>query len=360
MVVLLRSTDGNPDSRYEKYVNFLDNNNKHYLCVCWDRNLNKIDDDKHIYFHHEAFYGGGVSNFKNLILFNIFIFHLLLKRRKHISIIHAADFDTVIPAVIMKLLLGKRLIYDIYDWYIDSRSIHNVILKSFVLFWEWIAIKCADRVIICEPERSKQIVFTPRHLWILPNIPDFDSKQVRLPKNKNLIVAYVGILGKDRGLEKIIKYSKEHAGVHLYIGGFGPLSTLLDDVNMYPNIKYYGKVSYVDAIQIMNTADLIYAVYEKTNPNHLLAAPNKYYEGLYLSKPIITTKGTIVGDKVEKFDTGYTIEESYEDLVELFDTITERDLILKSDNSQRLWNEKYSRYTINFLSKVYLPFVERY
>ena len=107
----------------------------------------------------------------------------------------------------------------------------------------------------------------------------------------------------------------------------------------------------------MRQSDLIYAVYEKSNPNHILAAPNKYYEGLYLGKPIITTEGTIVGEKTIKYNTGFCIQETYSDLQNLFKTIN-RDMINeRSINAFKLWEKSYSTYTQTFLKSKYLAFL---
>ena len=108
-----------------------------------------------------------------------------------------------------------------------------------------------------------------------------------------------------------------------------------------------------------NSADLVMAVYEKVNKNHILAAPNKYYEGLYLGKPIITTAGTLIGDKTIKYNTGYAIEETYADLESLIDNLSVEDIKIKTKNAQTLWDTKYSTYVSDFLHTVYLPFLMR-
>lgn len=357
MIALLRSTDGNPDSRFQKYIWFLEQNNIPFYSICWDRNLKMTDTESKKFFHKKAYYGEGIKNIFGLIKFNCFLSTELFKNRKKISIIHAADFDTVIPAILMKFFFGKKVIYDIYDWYIDSRCIKNKFLKSIIKYIEFINIKLADRVIICEPERESQIIFKTKKLWILPNIPNF---QHQVPKNDStyeLSISYVGILGYERGLENLIKLSKETPSVKLTIAGFGPLSSLLKDSNNYSNITYLGTVPYDKSLEIMSNSDIIYACYETTNPNHVLAAPNKYYEGLYLGKPIITTEGTIVGDKTKKYNTGYVIKERYEDLKELIQSINYNDLKKKGINAERLWNEKYRFYVADFLTKTYLPFI---
>lgn len=359
-IVLLRSTDGDPDSRFQKYTWFLEKKKIPFWAFCWDRNCKKQDAEQYIYYHKEARYGMRSGNLKKLLGFNFFILRQLIKRRKDISIIHAADFDTVLPAVFMHLLFRKHIIYDIYDWYVDSRGIKNKLVQSVVRFLEFISIKSADYVIICESERQKQILYTPKHLWILPNIPNFPPRVNRPVQNKDITIAYVGILGYERGIENLIKLCQENPLIQLNIAGFGPLADCVKEATSKSNITYYGSVSYEQAITIMESADLIYAVYETSNHNHILAAPNKYYEGLYLGRPIITTKGTLVGKKTTQFNTGYVIGESYDDLSECIHQVSLDDMEVKSSNARKIWNEKYVSYVDDFLTNHYGVYIKHW
>lgn len=362
MIVLLRSTDGNPDSRFEKYVNCLEAKNIPYTSMCWDRKGNKNATRNKLYYKKGSEYGKRYGNIGGLVGFNKFLFKNLWKLRKHYQVIHACDFDTVLPATLMHILCGKKVIYDVFDWYVDSRNIKGI-FKYIIYVIEWINIKCASAVIVCEPERVKQIKFKPSQIWVLPNIPNFSFQMPVHEPNKVLTIGYVGILGAGRCIEHAIRYAKEYIDINLEIGGFGPLESELSDIDKYPNIKYYGSVKYSRALEILNSVDVILACYSKwnadgtPNKNNILAAPNKYYEGLYLAHPIITTKGTIVGDKTIALETGYATGESYEDFCNVIKTITPEKNVKYSTNASRLWNEKYKTYVQDFLESTYLPFL---
>ena len=363
MVVLLRSTDGNPDSRFEKYVDYLDEQKYPYLTICWDRKGVKSDSDKNVYYKKKSGYNQYYGNLTKLIGFNWFILKKLLSYRKRYIIIHACDFDTVLPATFMHLFFRKKVIYDVFDWYVDSRNIKGVI-KYLVYALEWLNIKSASSVIVCEPERIKQIRYKAKQTWILPNIPNFTERLEPHIPNEVVTLGYVGILGEGRCIDHAIRYAKEHSDIKLVIGGFGPMESELQDLERYPNIKFFGTVNYKYALQILNSSDVILACYSKwntdgtLNKNNILAAPNKYYEGLYLAHPIITTKGTIVGDKTVNLKTGYAIEESYEDFCECIKEISKEKNIEYSRNANVLWEEKYSTYVMDFLENTYLPFIK--
>ena len=364
MIVLLRSTDGCPDSRLQKYVDILECHGVEYSTVCWDRNCKMKDCDKNVYYHKKGQYSLGWKNICGLIGFNLFIFKWLIKNRKKIKTIHACDFDTILPAMLFKLLFRCAVIYDIFDWYVDSRNLS--ILKYFVLLLEWGNLKLADVTLICEEERKKQLCTSPRKCWILPNIPNLvQFKQqnfVAESHNWDIIrLSYVGILSCNRGIENILNFVSKHQFKYsLSIAGFGELEGMVKEyAERFENIVFHGAVEYSKGLDIMCNSDLIMAIYELSIPNHIYAAPNKYYEGLFLGKPILTTKGTLVGNKTEMNDTGFVIEDSYDALSLLLDNLTKKEIVLVGKKAEKLWLSKYSAYVDKFMDNYYLPFINR-
>lgn len=363
MIVFLRSTDGNPDSRLQKYTSVLTKEQVPFHAFCWDRSGKFANGKVYTFYHKQAFYGSGLKNVVKLIGFNWFLLKNLIKKRKTYKTIHACDFDTILPGLFMKLFFRKKLIYDIFDWYADSRELRNVFLKSLILFIEFLNIKIADVTIICEEERIKQIQYSPKRLWILPNIPYFQNTENTFTDRLSgrIILSYVGILSRYRGLEKILDFISNNPDIITFeIAGFGELEDMVEKYsNCLKNIHYHGKVSYENGLEIMRKSDLILAIYEKSIPNHIYAAPNKYYEGLYLGKPILTTKGTYVGLKTENNRTGFVIDETIGSIKKFFFQEGLKDsMTMYGKNARRLWEEKYIHYVDTFMQDHYLPFIK--
>lgn len=364
-VILLRSIDLLPDPRVEKYVDFFKEHNIDYILVGWNRSNEVKLKQRTIFFNLSAQYGSGISNLSKLVRFNFFLIRTLLLNVKKYKYIHACDFDTVIPALLIKLLFGKKVIFDIFDWYSDSRVISNNFLSRVIEFLEKKALKYSDYVIICDSERISQLPISIdlRKLKILPNIPVVNSsllsKEDKREEDYYLTISYVGILGVGRGLENLLIVVSKNSNLKLNIAGFGELQNLVEKyANEYGNITYWGKVDYSESISIMKNSDIIAAMYYKINKNHIYAAPNKYFEGLFLGKPIITTMGTSIGNKTEFFFTGFVINESYEALEELLLKIERRKIIEYSENASKLWKDKYENYVSNFMIDEYLKMIE--
>lgn len=363
MVVFLRSLDCQPDPRVQKYCDYLAEANANYHIYCWDRDVKYSDDKLHTYYHKEAGYGGGLKNASGILSFNKFLFKQLYKNRKSYKIIHSCDFDTILPALFFKLFFKKIVIYDIFDWFVDSRHFKNRLIKQFILCVEKLALRLSDAVIICDEERKSQINFTPKQLWILPNIPNFDYSNSfegrgNIKQGNIITLSYVGTMPADRGIDKLLECVKNNPFLELNIAGFGIMDKLVQEYSdQCSNIHFYGTVPYEKGMQIMANSDIIIAIYEKTVLNNVYAAPNKYYEGLYLGKPILTTQGTLVGNHTQKYETGFVIGESQEELNSFFKQQNLASKIIRcGQNAKKIWNEKYCNYVSSFMNQFYLPF----
>lgn len=371
MIYFIRCNDIFSDPRLMKYIKYLSEKKINYQLIGWDRDGIISNKSKNIFFCKKAGYNvGGIKAVYNRILWMWFVLKMLIKEKTNISVIHACDLDTAFPAIIYKMFFNKKIkvIFDIFDWY--SATLYNqgfIVLKVFS-FMEKLCIKHSDYIIICEPERTEQIPFNINKdkLYILPNIPYFSNSSFLIKddiykfNNDKITFSYVGGFSNDRCLLEIIEIAAK-GKINLSIAGFGnkQIQNRLEDLKDSPYIKYWGRVKYEIGLNIMYNSDIIYAMYAKTNPNHLYAAPNKLYESMFLSKAIFSTKGTIVERKINNMGIGYTSEEMEDDILSIIDRINYDDLIIKSKKSHEIWINKYSSYTINFLETDYQSIISK-
>ena len=349
-----------------KYVRYFDQKNIEYKLLGWNRDkVSTIDNKRGIYFNKKAGYNvGGLKAVFNRVRWIIFVLKtLLFKLRADKIIIHACDLDAAFPAVVFKILTKRKVqvIFDIFDWYSDTLyNQKKYILNAFV-FMERLTIKYSDYYILCEEERINQIPYQldETKILILPNIPYFDKVDFLSVTpdysfdNDKITFSYVGVFSEERCIHEIINIAKS-GYINLLIAGFGNtnIEHELSQINSL-NIKYFGKVNYQIGLNIMFNSDIIYAMYAKTNPNHIYAAPNKFYEAMLLGKAIFSTRGIIIQNKISKWKTGVCADDNYIDIKNQILGLNKDEIEKMGLRAYQLWIDKYCSYTENFLNGIY-------
>lgn len=332
-IVLIRSNPVNPYPRLEKTANALQKAGYSVKILAWDRSGNyeareetvSLPDGKapitRIGIKGE-FSGGFKKNLFPLMKFEKFIYSWLIKHKDEYDVIHAYDFDTGFVANHCAKKLKKKLVYDIPDYYVDSHGLKGTFIGKLVQRSENNVINSADATVICTDKRKEQIAGTsPKRLAVLHNTPydrqcgEFDESEFSFDKDK-LKLAYVGILGRARFLDKIAEVVLNRDDCEFHIGGFGEsMEGYFEELNAKDGrIKYYGRTSYDKTLYIEKNCDVICAMYDPSVPNHYYAAPNKFYEAMMLGKPIIMIKNTGVDEIVSKEKIGSVIEYTAESL----------------------------------------------
>lgn len=325
-IIMTRSLKGNPDSRVEKELFSISKENKIEF-FGWNRYENKSEITnelvdaygKKIRFYHYNRIAPIGFGFKKLLIpllrFWMAEYDFLKKKREDYSIIHACDFDTVIPAFLISKKYNKKLVYDIFDYYADSHNAPEFI-KSLIKKIDDYIINKSDATIICSEKRKEQIRKTnPKNLVIIHNSPiqsnndDALVKKNTTKKIEKIALAYIGLLSDDRYLKEISNVIIKRQDLVWYVGGWGPLEKEFVDLSRkYNNIIYYGMVPYSKAIEIEKKSDILTALYNPSVPNHKYAAPNKFYESLMLGKPVIMIKNTGMDNYVDKYSIGKVID----------------------------------------------------
>lgn len=370
MLVIIRCLNIKSDPRVMKYVRYLDENNLKYELIGWDRD--NIEPDKegvHYYKKKVGYNVGGLKAAFNRIGWMWFVFKELRRMRLRGLVLHCCDVDAAFPAVLYKKLFDRKafVLFDVFDWFSASMSNQNLLIRASFKWMEKFSMSGTNHYFICEPERKDQFpcAVDDNKLSVFPNIPYFkESSFLKLNDeykfNNGLITfSYVGSFTNERCLKEIISLAKKGT-INLHIAGFGTseLEEQLNSLKDNEHIKYYGRVQYQDGLNIMYNSDVIYAMYSKVLPNHVYAAPNKYYEAMFLGKPLFTTEGTFVGDKVKKNGLGYVSEETEDDIYEVIKSITREGIDDKGKKAHLLWANEFSSYTQNFLSTKYRELID--
>ncbi len=356
-IYYLRSTSIINDSRASKEITSLISGGYEVTVVGWDRDK-RIKDYKNVeinqkpvktqFFKFKAGYGESIINVLGLGLFQIWLLYKLIKDHKKYKYIHACDFDCGFVAMIVCCMFDKKLVYDMYDYYSDSRPMGDFTTR-IINALENAVINSSYASIICGEWRTEQIAAArPKKLLVIHNTPEISGVQHKnmLQSNSNKIkIVYAGILQDHRLILEILEEIKEHNQYELHIAGFGKYEQdILAASKECDNIFFYGSLPYGDVLSLESECDILFATYDPDIKNHKYSAPNKVYEAMALGKPIIVCKDTGIDKLVTENKTGCSVEYNAKSFINgvnqlVSDSKSLEDIKL---NAQKLYAEQYS------------------
>ena len=201
--------------------------------------------------------------------------------RAKVDAIHACDFDTILPALAAKWLSGKRVVYDIFDFYAaKSRTIPKPMLGLFRMAEQWCARR-ADAVSIVDEARAYQLGEpAPVRLIVTENCPP-DAVQPdweKPPLDGPLRIFYGGAITGYRGLRKLARITDGLEGVEVIVAGrvTNPAyEAVLRDAKAF---RYIGEMDYAAALRQTYECDAIYAYYDPALEVNRTANSSKMYD----------------------------------------------------------------------------------
>ncbi|WP_019534266.1 glycosyltransferase family 4 protein [Paenibacillus ginsengihumi] len=355
-IVYMRSNPINPYPRAEKQMNAAMEHGHTPVALAWDRRASKSGmrleklslpaGEMDIYrFGIKADFNQGLKNLIPLLLFQLALLKWLFVHRKEYDLIHAYDFDTVLPALLMKMLFGKKYVYDICDFYIDAFYVPRQ-LKPIIKKMDFFAIRQAEALILVNEARIEQVKGSrPKRVEYIHNTPFDMVDEIPRREHPKPTLLYVGILQNRRMIKEALEIFARHPEWQLIIGGYGSLEALCKEAaDKHDNIAYLGKIPYKQVLELTCHSDALFACYSPQVANHKYSSPNKLYEAMMCEKPIIVCKNTGIDRIVESEEIGLTIDydqEQFELAIKyLFDNEAVR--LEMGARARQLYEQQYS------------------
>jgi glycosyltransferase involved in cell wall biosynthesis len=318
-ILFCRSNPIAPDPRVEKEARALVNAGYPVQVLGWDRTATLLQQEQTQGFLVQrlvikAVGGVGLHNLPQLLRWQWGLLRWLVWHRREYDLIHACDFDTILPALLCKWFLRKSVVYDIFDFYADMLRLTPAIVVHLVRTAELWAIGQADAVILADEVRTEQIQGArPKRCVAVYNcpeegeLPSLELTPAR-PGSESLRLAYVGNLQIQRGLLVLLEVLHRHPEWALDLAGFGPdEEPILAKIREMPNVTWHGRVSYSRSLELNRAADVLLATYDPAIPNNRYSSSNKLFEAMLLGKPVIVARFTNMDHIVEKSGCGLVV-----------------------------------------------------
>jgi glycosyltransferase involved in cell wall biosynthesis len=247
--------------------------------------------------------------------FNFRLFWFLLFHRS--TILVSNDLDTLLPNYLVSKIKGKKLVYDSHEYFTEVPEL--ISRPKVKAIWERIErfvfpkLKFVSTVnhSIAEKYREKygvdlKVIRNVSPLWNPASVPS--KKELGIPEGKQVLIMQGAGLNVDRGVEEAIRMMPFLENTVLIIVGNGdiiPEMKKLVEREKWTNlVLFFGKRPYQELLQFTQQADLGLSFDQPTNPNYLFSLPNKIFDYIHTSTPIICSDLVEVSKLVKSYDVG--------------------------------------------------------
>ena len=254
-------------------------------------------------------------------LYNLRLFFFLLT--KQASLLVSNDLDTLLANyAASKFKPNARLVYDSHEYFTEvPELIHRPrVQKVWVGIESWIFPKL--KTIYTVNESIAQIYRDKyrKDVLVVRNIsPSFQShslpskRELGIPENTFLIIIQGAGINVDRGSEEAIEAMKMVENACLMIVGDGDVVTQLkktvEQEGLSEKVRFYGKRPYAEMMAFTQHADVGLTLDKPTNMNYLYSLPNKVFDYIHASTPIIATDLVEIKRVIEKHELGTILTE---------------------------------------------------
>jgi glycosyltransferase involved in cell wall biosynthesis len=234
------------------------------------------------------------------------------------DVVHAVDFDSFFPALLIAKLKRKPIVYDIADFYADTIGFPILpgLSRRIVAKIDRTLMQFAAAIILPNESIIEQagLDTTRRPIVVINNTPDPDILSGVVGGNlegRPFVIFYGGGVGPGRGITDMCLAVKDLPDVQLAITG--PCSPdfqveLRETCKNITNVKLHlSFVPYKEVIAETVKAHALFAIYNPADHNIRFASPNKLFEAMMCGKPIIVSDGTYMTNVVEKENCGLVV-----------------------------------------------------
>ncbi len=224
------------------------------------------------------------------------------------KVVHASDLDTLPVALAAKVLGGRKVVYDIFDFYGDliTRPLAERTRRALRGMEAGLA-SFADMVLLPDSVRRGTLgPKFPRPVEIVMNAPPDEVLSEKQPAEFTLF--YGGNLGPDRGLLEASEVVSSMEDVAFRVAGAGELEKPLRSLaEASSSLEFLGQIDHPTLLRETARAHAVLAWYDPSVPANRVASPNKLFEAMMLSRPVLVSDGTNAGEITSLKKSGITV-----------------------------------------------------
>jgi len=219
--------------------------------------------------------------------------------------------------VVLKFVKHSKLVYDTHELETETAALSRF-RRFFSKIVEKMLISFVDEIIAVS--QSIAIWYQRRYnlgrVWVVKNAPYTTRSPLRktaLLRNlfgiqeNEILFLYQGLLAEGRGIRLLLGvFSQLNSDRHIVFMGFGELSECIKDyASRYKNIHYHSAVKPSEIVDYSNSADVGVSLIENICLSYYYCLPNKIWEYLNASLPILVSDFPEMGRVVDEYQCGW-------------------------------------------------------
>jgi len=269
------------------------------------------------------------------------ILRIALKEKA--DIYHFHDPELLPAGVLIRLLTGRPVIYDVHENYVEDiltkpwipKPLRKVVSLAFRVL-EAASVRLVDGVIVVNEQLAKRFSRNPSTI-VVSNYSRVERFQSNHGESKwkerfgEPYFVYAGIISDDRGIYDCIQafQSLGRSEVRLVCAGRATivrdqrLRLALDTPQAIEDFEYLGHLPYTDIPGLLKGA-LAGLLCFKPTPNNLLGTPNKLFEYMSSGIPVIASDFPYIRQVIKATDCGILVQaDNVEDIASAMTYILE-------------------------------------
>lgn len=278
---------------------------------------------------------------------------LLKSRRMEFDLVHAHDFDTLLLGMVISRLRRKPLLYDAHELYSKMIEAEAGPFSKLVWMMERRCVRRPDEVITVSDSVAAELErHRGRKVHVVTTSQDpsevlkADRESVRAKHGlRGFVISYLGALEPGRFVEELVTSFSGADKVSVLIAGYGTLEPkVVEAANTNPAVRFIGRVDSDEALRLTWASDLTLGMMDPSNPNNLVGTPGKIINSLAVGRPVITTKGLQIADRIDAAHAGIVIPYDRSKFVEavLKAAVDSRLLDEMGRNGRKLYEREFS------------------
>ena len=339
-VLMLLSNEFRPDPRVLKEALALKDGGFEVTILSWNRERKRAREEEHSGVWIRRINTGIVTGMASLLRnYPLFLLGLLREARlQAFDAVHSHDLDTLLPGILISRLHGVPLVYDAHERYAKMIAVDvPPIVSNMVERMERRLLGSANMVITINEVMAEYFQPYARvKVLIIANCIDLPEASFvkRHIRSDFIILLYTGTFEPQRYIEETIDAVKKMVRCDYWLAGSGRLQQHIEGAAVEDKrIKFLGHLPHAEMLRKMVESDVILLLADPRNENYRTGSANKMGEAMAFGLPLITSKGTLSGEVIERIGCGLVIEWSEDNFQDAVNKL--RDPRLRNEMGER-------------------------